>query len=585
MAMNNITTNVSTVEKPSQISSAHGKVTGSGGYSPFQPQTYVNIENSIRNMLEMLTKAGTEQSTAAQEIPEELQKMLNEMLKSTFSMENSLSQGIGNMLQGQKASIDQLALLAKLLQQLGIAAENQSITNLPDPIKALLENIIVLADSDGKNLNTAQLNKIALQLLDGKEFQELPKELQSMLLQQFSGTTAPSSQPQNAEGMDLLKQLIQFFLPPKGKDQPAQQANQPQNSNGEANTAKQNANASETANAAKSNTNPSEAQTAKNSQDVTQNSAKDAAKNGQQTSQSQQTAATKGEANIAKETLLQNQLPEGSKNAANRPQAQPNNAAAQQETVQQQAAKNQNVLLQNPKEFVALMKNVSQQMLKTSLFSKENAELLQKFINGEQNLLGHKEIETLQVLLNLTEANIPYSLRQAAAKQDLPDLPKLWAFVQLNNLTKLVNLNEQKLKAAGKHVQEFSNMLKRSLQNESEVSGNQRSIFFMTPLYLGENERSYPTYIHLYHQKEEEDGKDGQKQRETWLRICLLTENVGAVEIIFRLYDEKNLDLRLSFSKAEAVQDFDAYLPEMKEAFETLPFSLADVKVNVIGEK
>jgi hypothetical protein len=104
----------------------------------------------------------------------------------------------------------------------------------------------------------------------------------------------------------------------------------------------------------------------------------------------------------------------------------------------------------------------------------------------------------------------------------------------------------------------------------------------MTPLYLGDNAHCYPTYIHVYDQTA--DGRDiDDNQKETWFRICLLTENMGAVELVFRLYEQSKLNLRVTFSDDENVKSFNEYMPEIEAAFEGMPLDLTEVKVSVIG--
>lgn len=193
-------------------------------------------------------------------------------------------------------------------------------------------------------------------------------------------------------------------------------------------------------------------------------------------------------------------------------------------------------------------------------------------------------MKQLQDLARMSEANLPAIIRQAAMRPGMTELPRLWTFIQLCNLSALFNLPANKLKDSGKKVQDFATILRRAVQNENEASGNQRSISFMTPLYMGENERCYPTYVHVFHQSEEGGGQGMDKQKETWLRICLLTEHIGAAELIFHLYEGDHINLRVSFSEEDAVKSFYEYLPDMRAAFAQLPLELNDVKVGTIHE-
>ena len=124
-------------------------------------------------------------------------------------------------------------------------------------------------------------------------------------------------------------------------------------------------------------------------------------------------------------------------------------------------------------------------------------------------------------------------------------------------------------------------------QMESEGTNNvqgERSMNFMMPLYLGENEKSYPAYIHVYDEEKQPEG-EAKKSKETWLRICLLTENIGAVELTCRVYDKSKLDVRVIFSQSEAVQGFREYLPEFRASFRDSSLQLSDLKIGTVGAR
>ena len=104
------------------------------------------------------------------------------------------------------------------------------------------------------------------------------------------------------------------------------------------------------------------------------------------------------------------------------------------------------------------------------------------------------------------------------------------------------------------------------------------------PLYLGDNEKSYPSYIHVY----DENARDPETnitKKETWMRICLLTDNIGAVELTFRVYEGQNLDMRLFFSDRDTAEDFREYIPDLKESLKETSLKLGDLKVGAVGER
>ena len=161
-------------------------------------------------------------------------------------------------------------------------------------------------------------------------------------------------------------------------------------------------------------------------------------------------------------------------------------------------------------------------------------------------------------------------------------MPKLWAFMQLCELTTLKELKSQELKQAGKRLSEFTSAIKHSMGGDNSNVEGQRSMSFMMPLYMGENEKSFPAYIHVYdEEKQSESGEAPQK--ETWLRLCVLTDNIGAVELTCRLYEDQKLNLRVFFSDPTAVEAFQEYVPELKANLQESPLELTDLKVGAAG--
>ncbi|MBQ7515416.1 MAG: hypothetical protein IJS96_03970 [Schwartzia sp.] len=243
--------------------------------------------------------------------------------------------------------------------------------------------------------------------------------------------------------------------------------------------------------------------------------------------------------------------------------------------------------MQNTPQTMDTMKQLASLLLKDAELTDQDQILLQNFVNNREGVMDEKSAKQLQLLLRLCQNNIPASVQQAAQQQNLPELPKLWAFMQLCNLAYLKEKNSAaNLKRASKSVSTFASMMKGSMTAENyRTSQGQRSMNFMMPLYMGEGEKTaYPTYIHVYDEEEEDPAAPGQKKKETWLRVCLLTENIGAVDVTFRMYEESNLDVRVFFSDPEVVDDFREYIPEFRQSFKDTPLTLMDLKINTAGD-
>lgn len=641
MALNTVTTtsSVGQIDRSNPAITTNTKVANDSS-APFQPQTQVSIENSMKDMLTMLSKTALSEEISIQQMPVELQRVVNNILQNAFSLGTSISQGLSNTLQGQKAGIDQLNLLSKLLEQLSIQVSTNGMSNLSDTFITLLANTKLLDGQEGKILDSTALNKIAMQLLDGKLIENMPEVLQTFLIQNNQSNTMVQTQ-QPGSNMNFLKQLIKQLMPGPQENQSTAVDHQ---NNTTFNTTQ--ATMNENTDTVNSNTNAQGNHTTKQmiantGQEINTNSIQDTneiinQKTAQKTPENinlqknipQKTSVEETILNktieinlkimeVAEKETTKESMPEGanrkgsenlmksqgnsfepeiqeqnnSKNSVMMKAVSNNNQDLQDNTLSRNSIENDqqnktSLPMQNTATTMQVMKNLASQILsdKELSLSTEEFGILKNFVNDKKQVLNECEVKNLQTLIKMSEENLPATIRQAAIRQKLPDLPKLWSFVQLCDLAQLTDLPANKLKNASKSISDFAGLLKESMQNENEVNGNQnqRSMSFMTPLYFGDNEHCYPTYIHVYNQTK--DGRDiEEKQKETWFRICLLTENLGAVELVFRLYEKSKLNLRVTFSDDENVKYFNECMPEIEKAFKEMPLDLTDVKVSAIG--
>ena len=239
--------------------------------------------------------------------------------------------------------------------------------------------------------------------------------------------------------------------------------------------------------------------------------------------------------------------------------------------------------LQNTPETMQTLKQLARTLLETRELPPAETQALQSLADGKETALAPKEARQLETLLRVVQQNIPATVQQAAIQQNIPALPRLWAFLQLSDLSTAKRLNAAGLKKAAKDIAKFVFSMRGSMEGEHAVQPGQRSMNFMMPLYLGENEKSYPAYIHVYDETQP-DKETGISKKETWLRLCVLTDNLGAVELTCRVYEERHLDLRLVFADHTAAQDFRTFVPELRRSMRGSALKLEDVAVAAPGE-
>ena len=244
--------------------------------------------------------------------------------------------------------------------------------------------------------------------------------------------------------------------------------------------------------------------------------------------------------------------------------------------------------LQNTPQTNDTMKSLAQFLLRnpTANSTPRDAALLQNFINNSQQMMPEDEARHLQNLLRLCQNNIPLTVRQAAVQQNLPDLPRLWAFMQMCDMANVTSkMNARAFKRAGKDVADFTNSMRHAMSAENSVVQNQRSFQMMLPLYMGDNETSYPTYLNVYDENTK-DEETGQEKKETWFRICVLTDYIGAAELVFRVYDETHLDMRFYFSRIDVAEEFrSTYLDSLRNSLKQTELNVGEVRVGGVGER
>lgn len=239
--------------------------------------------------------------------------------------------------------------------------------------------------------------------------------------------------------------------------------------------------------------------------------------------------------------------------------------------------------LPNNQQVVDSFRNLAELLLKDSNLTAKDMALLKNFVNSSQTQLSQQDAKQLNLLLKMVQSNVPAAIQQAGQQPGMEGLPKLWAFLQLADLGSLKDLKAKDFKNANKEIKIVVSSLKSSISSEGSYQADgQKSISFVMPLYIGDGGHSYPAYINLYDEPEHED-ECGRKRKDTWFRVCVLTDNIGAVDIVCQLFEGNNLNLRINFSDNEIVKDFGEYLPDIRKALYDTSIHLNDLRVGTVN--
>ena len=644
-----------------------------GSSDGFRPQTNVAIKSAINDMAGVLSKIATNENETVAEMPQDLQKVLQNVLKNAFSFDKTLSEGLGSTMESQRFSTEQLASMARTLTQMATLAENGYDIHFSDGLQVLLTNLkdVVTSAVNGSDLEPVLILKESFELLNGKEPEELPQALQDVIAQ-LKGAQTSSVTTQSSNFSNGLQQLIRYFMPQKKTSQPSDTATKQQPDttdfskkdalNQTRRSAKEiTANATQTQK--KTNTQITAKKPSLQMNESIQEQQGTKLSRGQTAGTQMRDSVQEKQGRVANQGQTVDKKQAESEPIVNTKQPQPKDdfylpekqymkhsayaAEDMPSTLHQESPKGARSLLldslenssktsqglderqqitkntplndlpenhpeqmigknteeiadrqitareareflmqqpfENSSHLMSSLKGAASHLLQEGTLSPAEAQALQRFVEGQGQVLSSKEARQIETLLRLCQQNIPATVQQAAIQQDLPELPRLWAFMQLCDLAVTKRMNARQLKKAGQEIADFATSMRSAMEGDHAIQLGQRSMNFMMPLYLGENEHSYPTYIHVYDETQA-DKETGALKKETWLRLCVLTDHLGAVELTCRVYDREHLDLRLFFAGNDTAQQFRSIVPEIRRKLRNSELHLEDIAIGAAND-
>lgn len=575
--INNVVTKAFSLE--SSLGEGLGSAMASERYSVEQLTSLGRIFQQLGNMAEANAVAGqVSGETTAGQLSDALQTM----------MANVKTLLANNALGGNTADLE-LVQLTKLAFQV---LNNGNTGNMPQKLEALLQMLA------GQHMGQTSEGGTASQTTD-KLWQNTASQTVSngngAVNQTVSNGNGAVSQSHAQEG--TVKQLVDLLFPKLSASNRSQAPANPQPSQGQSasNTAGQNPQMntagtaeSATVGAKASQTNVSSENIIKTGSQSTgqtnvvtsetpvKTGAQPAGENIQQNQQNQQAGVSPKVLHQAAE-LENNPL---FKQIFSRYGYSQETGVVRQPT---QTAQQEIPQLPNNQQVVDSFRNLAELLLKDSNLTAKDMTLLKNFVNSSQTQLSQQDAKQLNLLLKMVQSNVPAAIQQAGQQPGMEGLPKLWAFLQLADLGSLKDLKAKDFKNANKEIKTVVSSLKSSISSEGSYQADgQKSISFVMPLYIGEGGHSYPAYINLYDEPEHED-ECGRKRKDTWFRVCVLTDNIGAVDIVCQLFEGNNLNLRINFSDNEIVKDFGEYLPDIRKALYDTSIHLNDLRVGTVN--
>ncbi len=207
-------------------------------------------------------------------------------------------------------------------------------------------------------------------------------------------------------------------------------------------------------------------------------------------------------------------------------------------------------------------------------------QLWQQLELSSQATMTEEEQIILRQLLATATTKVPQLIQQASTEQDLPEFKELWALLKLATAAQWTNIPQAKLQKASQALRELAASMQKTTALHGETTASQTTVALTIPLYFGEGIQPYPAYIHVYHEREQNGEVPEEQRYDTWLRICLVTENIGVVDMVFHLYQENQVNVRVAFTSADPAALFTEAIPDIRTVFADYPLNLADMNVS-----
>ncbi len=179
--------------------------------------------------------------------------------------------------------------------------------------------------------------------------------------------------------------------------------------------------------------------------------------------------------------------------------------------------------------------------------------------------------------------SIPEKVSQAAAFHNLPELEETVMWQKVADSLPWLKMPKETLEQASRTLREMAAAVPASKQSAAETPGGQKVLVFTMPVIFADG-RSYPAYIHISRDREQADNP-AAPVRETWLRMCVATDHIGAVDMVFHLRGQQQLSIRVTFSNREAGEEFRGVLSDLRGSLAESDLVVTDIAVAATTEK
>lgn len=236
----------------------------------------------------------------------------------------------------------------------------------------------------------------------------------------------------------------------------------------------------------------------------------------------------------------------------------------------------------------------SETLLKNSLKSLPDilqnlATRLDKFREVQQKL-SEPQQQVVQKQLDQGESVLPEPLRQLLSTPDRKELKEALILERWSDASPWLKQSEVNLKTLKSTMQETIKLFQKpgatpeALQPQGAEGA--KILTFSLPLMLDPRHTPYPAYVHVYQYDNRDKTQNNDENKssstvssvETWLRICLQTDHLGVVDMLFYLKDQQ-VDVRIRFPDSEHAREFRAFSDVLRSKFSKDELIIKDLSV------
>ena len=200
----------------------------------------------------------------------------------------------------------------------------------------------------------------------------------------------------------------------------------------------------------------------------------------------------------------------------------------------------------------------------------------QGIAGAETNLVSStKRPELFDSLAKLA----PKWLTASIPKEEQTEILHLWAAAKQVDVSPWLKLSSPERHRILQLLRELASTFEQPEPFRLARENADSRVFLMQlPLYAPGQERPYPAIIQVYEEKKDPLRKQELLQ-EIWVRVSLQTDNLGVVDLSFRLQDKRYLSIFSRFAEPTAAEAFRNLLADIRQDFLDGPLELKKIAV------